>query len=129
MLCCKGAGGRYALDIGEKQTTRRQWKNPLHITKPESRSRQGWQACGNFAGRWHAKGRKSKHSCSDNRNRYDAQRDGFSRKKTVTDDKQDDGNNTNSKHEILHLVKLPRQDNNSLKEIVAPATDTKRLGN
>jgi hypothetical protein len=41
VLCSEGAGGRYAFDIGEQQTTSGQWDYSFNITQPESRARQG----------------------------------------------------------------------------------------
>jgi hypothetical protein len=46
---------------------------------------------------------------------------GFPGKKAITHHEQDDGNNPNRDNQILGLVELSSQDNNSLEKIVTAA--------
>ena len=126
MLRREGAGGGYALDIGQQQAAGGQRNDPLDITQPEGWACQGGQARRYFPRHRHPKRREPQRGGGNDRQRDNPKRDRFSRQQAFAEYDERDRDDPDDENEVLHLTELPGEQESPFEKIVTPAFHAKQ---
>ena len=124
VLCRECPSGRYAFYVGQQQATSGQRNYSLDITQFESRSRQARQSGRNFSCRRNASAGKPSAVEATMASATITSATGLPG--SGAEYEQADRDDTNDKNEVLHLTKLPGQQESPLEKIVPPARHAKK---
>ncbi len=117
---------RSTFDIGQQQATGRDRKQFLKLQHSEAGQLESRQAFRDLSGDGYAHGRKPEQGCDQDRQGHDGEPDRPARQQPLTQQQEQDRNNSNGQSQQMDIAELARNPDRPVEEVVAAAGDSQQ---